>query len=154
MLTYVIEDSPAKASAILHFLGARYPDCLAHLYASFQSGLKQVESLTPQLIILDMTLPTFDRVPNGREGRSRPLGGYDLLRKLRHRMINCKVIVVTQLETFGEGEDKISFAEITSVCEREFPGLFVGSVYFDQGSTNWQGQLGSLIDEVRKEGTC
>ncbi|SAK92952.1 Response regulator receiver domain protein [Caballeronia catudaia] len=153
MLTYVIEDSPAKAAAILQFLAGHYPDASAELFASFQSGLKQVESSTPQLIILDMTLPTFDRVPNGREGRARPLGGYDLLRKLRRRSLNCKVIVVTQLETFGEGEDKITFAEITSICQREFPGLFVGSVYFDQGSVNWQEQLASLIDNVRS-GAC
>ena len=53
------------------------------IFTSFQSGLRAVEAACPQLVILDMTLPTFDRKPNSREGRVRPLGGYDLMRKMK-----------------------------------------------------------------------
>jgi len=147
MLTYVIEDSPIKAGRLLEFLTLKFPNCPPQLFGSFQSGLRNVESNAPSLIVLDMTLPTFDRIPNAREGRLRPLGGYDLMRKMKLKAIPSHVIVVTQLEAFGEGEEEVSFAEITSRCVREFPDIFLGSVYFDQGDATWPKQLNALIDK-------
>jgi hypothetical protein len=94
---------------------------------------------------MDMTLPTFDRQPNSRAGRMRPIGGYDLMCKMKFKSLSGKVIVVTQLETFGEGDEQVSFEEITNRCYEEFPNFFLGSVYFDQGGLNWQSDLLSIL---------
>ncbi len=76
----------------------------------------------------------------------RPLGGYDLMCKMKHRSISAAVIVVTQLETFGEGDEEVSFDEITQRCARDFPDIFLGSVYYDQGGLTWQADLGRLVE--------
>ena len=92
-----------------------------------------------------MTLPTFDRAGSDREGRLRPLGGYDLMRKLVHHAVKVSVIVVTQLETFGEGADQVTFAELVDRCARDFPDIFRGAVYFRQSGSAWQHELLKLI---------
>lgn len=150
MRVHIVEDSALKASNISQFLSQEYPSLdQSGVSASFQSALHTISELKPELIIMDMTLPTFDRKPNAREGRMRPLGGYDLMCKMKYKCIDIGVIVVTQLETFGEGEEEISFMEITHRCEREFPEIFLGSVYYDQGGLNWHIELATLIDCYR-----
>lgn len=148
-MIYVIEDNALKAKKIIKFLEE---DMLysaeIQIFTSFQSGLRAVEAACPQLVILDMTLPTFDRKPNSREGRVRPLGGYDLMRKMKLKNLSSPVIILTQLEAFGEAEDEVSFDEITNRCRREFPNLFIGSVYFDQSETNWRTHLKFLMNKV------
>ena len=141
MIVYLVEDDSLKADRLTKFLGSHFPELKIQVFGSFQSGLKAIQENTPELLILDMTIPTFDRGHNKRKGRLRPLGGYDLMRKLKLRSTQTFVIVVTQLETFGEGEDEVSFLEINSRCKREFPEMFLGSVYFRQGEAAWQNEL-------------
>jgi DNA-binding response OmpR family regulator len=148
MLIYIVEDDDLKLEKLNSFLESTLPNHHYKIGGSFQSGLRLIESETPDLVILDMTLPTFDRAPNAREGRPRPLGGYDLLRKLQLRRIDTKVIILTQLVSFGEDSKKVSFDEITERCRLEFPNLFIDSVYFDQGDISWQIRLLELISEL------
>lgn len=151
MSIYIIEDSPIKATNLISFLTEVTDEPRdIHLFVSFQSGLKAIEANAPDTLILDMTLPTFDRRPNAREGRLRPLGGYDIMRKIKLKGIRTQIIVVTQLESFGDDEDEVSFKEITAQCHREFPDLFLGSVYYDQNGTNWRPQLLQLLSLVKK----
>ncbi|WP_267106023.1 hypothetical protein [Xanthomonas sacchari] len=127
----------------------RFPHLSApEVYGSFQSGLKAIEQNLPDLIILDMTLPTFDRKPNARDGRARPLGGYELMRKMSLKSINSKVIVVTQLESFGDGDDEVSFNDLINICARDFPKIFIGGVYFDQAGLEWEVALYEKIKNL------
>lgn len=148
MLIYIVEDDDLKLEKLNGFLSSQLPNHHYKIGGSYQSGLRLIENETPDLVILDMTLPTFDRAPNAREGRPRPLGGYDLLRKLQLRKIDTKIIILTQLVSFGEDSNKVSFNEITERCRMEFPELFVDSVYFDQGDISWQISLLNLISEI------
>lgn len=146
VIVYIVEDNALKATSISNFfLQEHASTCRTTVLGSFQSALRAIEASTPDLIVLDMTLPTFDKKPNSREGRMRPLGGYDLMYKMKHRSIAADVIVVTQLETFGEGEEEISFLDITERCKRDFAEFFLGSVYYDQGGLNWQSNLAAFV---------
>ena len=146
MKIYVIEDNPIKAERICSYLEEVFPASTSiFLYGSFQTGLKAIEDASPDIVLLDMNLPTFDRGPNVREGRNRPLGGHDLMRKLRRRNIFPRVVVITQLESFGDGEDEMSFDELTALCEKDFPTMFAGSVYFSSSDNEWQEELLHII---------
>jgi CheY-like chemotaxis protein len=144
---HVVEDNAIKAASIVRFFSEYSSSILdVSVSGSYQSALRTIQASAPDLIILDMTIPTFDRKPNSREGRMRPLGGYDLMHKMKHRSIRSYVIVVTQLETFGEGEEEVSFAEIVGRCKHDFPDFFLGGVYYDQGGVNWQDDLAALVE--------
>lgn len=149
MRVTLIEDDHQKAGEIQDFLSSRFSAVVLTTYGSFNSGLRGVMSEPPDLLLLDMTLPTFDRAPGVREGRLRPLGGYELMRKLALRSISVPTIVVTQLEAFGEGADKVSFDDISLRCENEFPHSFRGMVRFQLAGARWKDDLEILVFSVQ-----
>ena len=151
MNIFIIEDDLLKLKKIEDFLYSMLPDAILNNYGSFNSGLRACENSSPDLVILDMALPTLDRQPNKREGRLRPLGGYDLLRKFSLKELSTKAIVVTQLTEFGDGVEEMSFGEISQICLDEFPEIFLGSVYFGQASLEWQNKLQDLILKFQGE---
>jgi len=67
------------------------------------------------------------------------------MRKMKLFNINSKVIVITQLESFGEGNEKVGFEELTDQCWEEFPDFFLGSVYFDQSGSAWTANLRDIL---------
>lgn len=148
---YVVEDDALKASRVRDFLVSQYLNSEISCLGSFNTGLKAILERTPDILILDMTLPTFERSSNSREGRIRPLGGYELLRKLKLRGIVTKAIVVTQLERFGDGASQQTFQEIHMRCEVEFPGIYVAGVYFDQSGLLWQKTLGDILKNIEND---
>ena len=152
MRAYLIEDDSLKSDKLIAFLKREFSFLEVSIARSFQSGLQLLASATPELVLLDMRLPTFDSLPQSREGRQRPLGGYDLMRKIKRGGMQCPVIIVTQLDSFGDGNDEVSFHEISQRCKREFPGMFFGSVYFPQTSSAWEGELAALILSVFNKG--
>jgi CheY-like chemotaxis protein len=153
MLTYLIEDSTPKAERILEFLHIEYPHLDVRVYGSYHSGLVAIVERIPTVVLLDMTLPNFDRSVDSREGRLRPLGGYELMRKLKLRGLKLNVVIVSQLEEFGDGQERVTFEEIMRKCTDEFPGLLVGGVYFGQGAkSTWQLELSALLDSCNLGG--
>lgn len=152
-MIYLVEDSGPKAERIVDFLHQHSPDASLQTLGSYHSALEAIERRCPDVLLLDMSLPNFDRGPNRREGRLRALGGYEIMRKLRLRNLTPKVIVVSQLEEFGEGEERITFPEVTEKCASEFPSIFVGSVYFGQGSNStWPTELSALLGNISRNG--
>lgn len=144
----IVEDDALKLGTLCEFLEKKYPDLVVRNYRSYNSGLKGIVADNPDILLLDMTLPTFDRTPAGREGRFRPLGGYDMIRKIHLLRLPIKVIIVSQLEAFGEGVEQVSLNEITDRCSSEFPELFAGSVYYHPTSSEWESPLLQLLNNV------
>ena len=80
----LVEDDLQKAGEVIGMLRLAAPKAQIELCRSYQSGLRWIERANDiALVILDMSLPTFDPSPEIRPGRPRPLGGYDIMRKLR-----------------------------------------------------------------------
>lgn len=144
----LVEDSKIKADKICSFLHEKYPESSIEVLCSYQSGLKKLVSDMPHLVILDMSLPTYDRGGLQREGRLRPLGGYDIMRKLSLRRVDFKVLVVTQLESFGEGEDRVSFDEMNNKCNKEFSSRYLGAVFFGQSDEQWKVDIEGILDKL------
>ena len=141
----LVEDDHQKANEIVAFITEKTLASSLLVFESFNSGLRGVLSDPPDLLLLDMTLPTFDRAPGVREGRLRPLGGYELMRKLDLRSLKVPCIVVTQLEAFGEGTEKVEFDDISARCAREFPLFFLGMVRFQLAGARWKDDLEEII---------
>ncbi|TPI26812.1 response regulator [Mesorhizobium sp. B3-2-1] len=145
MIVYLIEDDELKAARISSYLAERINGSSIERFRSYQSGLKAVESKLPDLIILDMTIPTFDPGPRRREGRPRSMGGRDLMRKMARKGRTCPVVIVTQFESFGEADESVSYDQLKAQCELEFPQLFRGMAHYHATSNAWEAELDHLI---------
>lgn len=145
MRLLLVEDDALKSDRIIDFLRREYPNADIDIQRSYQSGLKAAERAQFDLLILDMTLPTFDVGPRIREGRSRTMGGRELMRKLKLKGIPLKAVVVTQFSTFGEGPSAINFDTLMEECEAELSGVFCGGVSYKASSSIWMSELKALI---------
>ncbi|WP_076418240.1 response regulator [Colwellia sp. UCD-KL20] len=145
----IVEDSPQKIEAVLNFFNENYDSPDITVSESYQSGLKKIINTSPKLVVLDMTLPTFDKKAGIREGRMRPLGGYDLLRKIRLKKINIQVIVLTQLDYFGEGQDRVSFKDVKNMCRNEFGSMFIEMIRYKHSNEVWKEELMVAINKVK-----
>jgi CheY-like chemotaxis protein len=137
-MIYIVEDSDLKIQKIESFLldNGCNKDKIC-IFRSYQSGLQAILKSPPELIILDMSIPTFDKSIDSREGRLRPLGGYDIMKKILFNKIETKVIVLTQLEFFGEGTEKISFEQLKNKCIENFSNIFLDCIYYSPTESSW-----------------
>lgn len=151
MQLLIIEDDYQKAERIKAALSNIEKVKKIEVCRSYQSGLRRLQEsvATFDLVILDMSLPTFDPAPDVRQGRPRPLGGYEIMRKLKRQNIHPRVVVLTALENFGSGVDQISFEELARKCSVEFEDIFIQAIQYSQSSASWQATLKELVEEAR-----
>ncbi len=147
MKVLLIEDDQNKSKQIIDFFQIEFKDSLIELRKSYQSGLKEILSTDYDYILLDMQLPNFD-IKSGEDGyKFRKLAGVDILRELSRKKINCKVIVVTQFETFGENESYIELKDLKKIIEEQFGDLYIGTVFYSADMSIWQNELKDIINK-------
>lgn len=144
----LIEDDSNKSKQILDFLSETYPDTTTELRRSYQSGLKEIFSQEYDLVLLDMQLPTFD-IKSGEDGyKFRKLAGVDILNELKRKGKKCKIIIITQFETFGEGEFFIELKDLKRSLKEEYKELYIDTVYYNASQTTWKKELGKFINKI------
>lgn len=151
MRILIVEDDARKGDAIVALLKSELDKPEIELARSYQSGMRAITERPPDLLILDMSLPNYDAVPGRRSGKPRPLGGYEIMRKLRRRGVQTASIVLTQLDHFGDGGVEYNFEDLDLKCRAEFPGTFLGSIYYAQSSSDWIGKLIEIVTALPGE---
>lgn len=145
MKILIVEDDPHKSRELMLFVSNVLTVSNIVERQSFQSGLKQAINDSPDLILLDMTMPTFDVSLTDKGGRTRTYAGRDILVELRRRHLTSKVIIVTQFESFGEGHEKKTLNELKAELRSDFPTNYIATVYYHPAATNWKRELEELI---------
>ncbi|WP_182911954.1 response regulator [Sphingomonas cavernae] len=146
MTALIIEDDELKTERLKSFLGQELPDHQIEVARSYKSGLRALVANTPALVILDMTLPTFDIAPGSDGGRPLNLGGRELLRQMKRRSLAYPTVVVTGFDAFGSEPQDVTLAQLDGELEAEFGDFYIGSVYFNATSDDWRDQLRLLVE--------
>lgn len=136
----LVEDDEDKREQLLIFLRKNF-DFDVDEVRSFQSALKAIKQKYYELIILDMTIPTFDVSPTEHGGRSQAFGGEMLLYEMKRRYIKSKVIVVTQFDIFGKDEDETSLTDLDFRLTNSFKENYLGVVQYNIKYTSWEDLL-------------
>lgn len=145
MSILIVEDDELKTERLRTFLATEFPNEKIEVARSYKSGLRALVSGSHSLVILDMTLPTFDIQPGTDGGRPLSLGGRELLRQMRRRSIIRPAAVVTGFDSFGSGPGAVTLARLDSELREEFGSFYLGSVYFNATADDWRDQLRELI---------
>lgn len=137
----IVEDSPHKVSKVSeHLLSLEYDVCLTKAY-SFTSGWQALEVKKFDLILMDMSLPTYDRRDADPGGRFRPFGGRELARKLVRRGIKSTVVFLTQYESFSDKAGSHTFNSLREELIRDCGELFGGMIFYDSSKLAWKEEL-------------
>jgi len=149
MKVLIVEDDGLKRRELVQFTIDRLGAVDVVQAASFSAGMSEVFKGVPDLILLDMSIPTFDHNATDGGGRPRPLGGYDFLFELDRLDVESRVIVVTQFESFGSGQETQTLAEVSVQMAAEFPRLFRGVVFYQASVAKWRADLSKIFEELR-----
>jgi len=141
MKVLIVEDDPNKMAQIQELLNKSFSAWEVLSRASYQAGLKTALLESPDVLLLDMTMPTYDDKGQDSGGRERRYAGEQILRYLHRKHVRCSVVIVTQFERFGEGDDQITLRELGCRLEKEFPRLYEGVVFYQAGATRWMDEL-------------
>lgn len=142
----LIEDNPYKISQIQDFINVEFPDAILTIKSSYHSGLKEVRINNQyNLILLDISMPTYDIKVGENGGEPNPIAGRYILKEMSLREISTKVIVVTMYENFVDGT---RLKELDTVFKNEFKQNYCGYVYFAANDYNWKFNLKNKINEL------
>lgn len=151
MKILIIEDDDIKREQIIHFMEESLPEINIIAVRSVQGALKKITSNQFDLIILDMTLPTFDYGRDENGGRIRAYGGRDILRQMDRHEIITPVIMVTQFDRFGKGDESLTLEELDLELQSEHNRNYKGSVYYNAAYDDWKSSLRNLISKFANE---
>lgn len=148
MRVLLIEDDENKREQLAAFVGSVLAPEVIAIARSMNSGLRSLIAGSYGLVLLDMTMPTFDIGPDEDGGRPQAYAGREILRQMDRRGLRTPVIVVTQFDRFGEGTDTTDLTELDAQLKRDHPNTYRGVVYYNVSLTGWREGLLNLIRGV------
>jgi len=151
MRILLVEDDEDKLKDIVSFLESEISGVEIAIARSHGSGLRKIifEADVNDLIILDMTMPSFDisaQEPTG--GVPENYAGEDLLAQMRLRMVDTPTIVVTMFDEFGEKPNKVPLNELTKRLRENYSPPFVDLVYYSSRQEGWRVSLRESIKKA------
>lgn len=152
MKILLIEDDEFKKKNILKNIGG-IPSVNIKTVGSVNSAVTELRSNIYDLVISDMSLPTFDYGPHEKGGRPQGFGGREILRQLDRFNINVPVIVVTQYATFDGPDEYMHLEDLEKQLLRDHSSIFNGLVFYDAASDNWKKGLTIHINRILMENT-
>src|SRR5215208_7034818 len=102
MQVLLIEDEDPKLLSIQKFLGELDPQIVVFTARSVKSGMASLRETRPDLVLLDMSLPTFDISGQEPGGRPQGFGGIELIRYLDAHEIQIPIVVISAYEAFSK----------------------------------------------------
>lgn len=147
MRVIIVEDDQNKAHQIVLYITSLFPNSEIIERQSYQRGLKEILSNDFDLVILDMSIPIFDVIPEERNNSPEAFAGRDILRQMYRHKIESPVVVVSQFETFGDPSNSTSLQVISKDLSNKYTN-YLGHVYYNAAIDDWKRNLENLIGKI------
>lgn len=144
MKILIVEDNKDKRNNIKNFFQKRVENVIFGEAKSYSSGLSEIYGKKWDLVILDMSLPTYDISHTETGGEKKPVAGKEILRRMQNRKIITPTIIVTQFDVFGEKQ--ISLKSLNEEFREKYSQIWQGTVSYDKST--WQIELDKIIEEL------
>lgn len=142
----IIEDEQEKLNNLKDFLNVEFSNIMFEEKRSYNSALREiVENYNNyDLVLLDMSMTTYDVSIEDSGGTPEPLAGENILDAMYLNEIPTKVVVVTMYESFA-GKKLKSF---DSELKENYPDNYLGYVFFSHKTTDWKLELKKYINSI------
>lgn len=146
MKILLVEDYDEKANNIITFLNAEFPSYQVERCTSYNSAQKTIfeGSGKYDLILLDMSMTTYDLNADTSGGKPEPTAGNDILEGMYLRNITTPVIVVTMYNVFGRKELAAFHEELLM----NYPQNYKSYVFYSSQRNDWKKELRKCFKEV------
>jgi CheY-like chemotaxis protein len=143
----LIEDDELKRQGVLNAINQSYANASIVTSNSVRKAIDTLAESAFDLIVADMSLPTFDIDVRERGGTPRPFGGIEVFEYLERRELPTPVLVVTSYPVLTDGRRSVSFKDLQNELQRDFPSNFAGLVYFDSAYADWEHDIARFLQE-------
>lgn len=150
MSILLVEDNYHKRQKIIDFIKSNFALALIQEAHSFTSGSKAISQTIYDIVILDIGLPTYDKIGNESGGRKRMFGGREIARKLIRRHGKANIVFITQYDAFSDGGISLSFDELGKILSDECGTSFNGLIHYDSSKSAWKDALNAVINKIEK----
>lgn len=142
----LVEDYEEKAKNILAFLSVEFPDMLVERCSAYNTAQETIFENPDRfdLILLDMSMTTYDLNKDASGGKPEPSAGNDLLEGMFLRDITTPVIVVTMYNVFGRKELSAFDVEL----KQNYPNNYKSYVFYSSQRNDWKDDLKKKIKTV------
>lgn len=143
----IIEDNESKLGRLRQFCDENLKGYEIEDRRSYNSALSEVvhNGRRYDLILLDVSMNTYDISPEESDGEQEPLAGSNILRFMKLRKILVPVIVVTMYESFVDG---IKIDKLDDGFREKYPEFYKGFVYYNLRNEDWITHLKELIKKL------
>lgn len=144
-----VEDNHHKRGKVIAFLKDRNPSCNITEAHSFTSGTQKILENEYDVVLLDMSLPTYDKSKNEPGGRFRTFGGKEIARKVRRRNKQSKIIFITQYASFSDNGRSQTLDEIRNELSSDNDENYIGTVFYDSSQSAWKEKLIAILEGLK-----
>lgn len=142
MKILIVEDGEYKVDRVSNFIKDNFENSECKVARSYSSANKEIVESTYDLIILDMSLPTFDKINGTGGGEFRDYGGMDIARQIKRRKIKSDFIFLTQHESFDKNE---TIEDIHNKSLKTYDERYKGSIFYEHSGYEWKEKLERII---------
>lgn len=146
----LVEDNIQKKDKILDFIKSIDSMNIVAVASSFTSGCQIVDNYGSEcdIILLDISLPTYDKNNLSPGGNFRSFAGKEIARKIIRKKMKMKIIFITQYNSFSENRKSYNFQELKAELIKDCKDNFLGMIQFDSTKENWKIDLNKLIGDL------
>lgn len=141
----LVEDNLHKREKVNSFLSDLFPDLHMSIVESYTSACRAVLAAPFDIIVMDMSLPTYDKSTQESGGRFRTFGGREVARKVVRRALSSRIVFLTQYPAFRDELESHTLDSLQDELKKECGANFLGLVHYDSSSSGWRDQLGRLV---------
>lgn len=139
----IVEDDKIKIEKLQSF----FSSFDVTVKESYHNGLKALVNSQGSfdLLILDMTIPLWEKGGNDLSGSFEQFGGERILREMKRRKLNTPTVLVTMFDIFALEVGNLTFAELDSRFKEQFSEFYLGAVFYNASDDSWKIDLKALI---------
>ncbi|MBC6700102.1 response regulator [Hymenobacter puniceus] len=148
MKILIVEDDELKREQIALFLNNSISNPIVDFAKSMNSGIRAIMDKKFDLVILDMSMPTFDVDIDENGGNPQYYGGSEILYEMERISIDTPVIIVTQFDKFGEKNNELTLSELDHQLKEDGLSNYKGAVYYNNALDDWKDNLTKMLNEI------
>ena len=148
MKILLIEDDQNKIKRISDYIREICSDYTINVVRSRGSALKRILAEPWDLLLLDMSLPIFEITKTEDGYNFDGFAGRYIMQEMYRKHIKTKTIIITQYETFDEGNECMTLDELKIQLASEYKESYIGTVYYNSAQTDWKFTLKEFISKV------
>jgi CheY-like chemotaxis protein len=149
----IVEDEVPKSTQIELFLRGLCIPMNIRSAKSVNSALDSLDDEVPDLLLLDMSLPTLDVDISNKESGGRPqgFGGIEVLRHMKYSSISCPTIVITGYEAFPREGGGLDITQLRLELEEEFPNILHDVLHYNSTYETWKSELKIAFERFKSD---